>query len=107
MLYSFSFSRLDEFQQVVIGCDGIRSPIAKWMGFPEPKYVGHCAFRGLAYYPGGQPFEPKLNQIYGRGQRAGFLPVSPTKVYWFVCFNRQSPGKFLNLKSPKPKICYA
>lgn len=76
------------------------------MGFPEPKYVGHCAFRGLAYYPGGQPFEPNLNQIYGRGQRAGFLPVSPTKVYWFVCFNRQSPGKFLNLKSPKPKTCY-
>ncbi|XP_021813592.1 uncharacterized protein LOC110756459 isoform X2 [Prunus avium] len=78
--------------KIVIGCDGIRSPIAKWMGFPEPKYVGHCAFRGLAYYPGGQPFEPNLNQIYGRGQRAGFLPVSPTKVYWFVCFNRQSPG---------------
>lgn len=78
--------------KIVIGCDGIRSPIAKWMGFPEPKYVGHCAFRGLACYPGGQPFEPKLNQIYGRGQRAGFLPVSPTKVYWFVCFNRQSPG---------------
>ncbi|BFG31291.1 hypothetical protein CerSpe_175650 [Prunus speciosa] len=78
--------------KIVIGCDGIRSPIAKWMGFTEPKYVGHCAFRGLACYPGGQPFEPNLNQIYGRGQRAGFLPVSPTKVYWFVCFNRQSPG---------------
>uniref|UniRef100_A0A5B6YHA9 FAD-binding domain-containing protein n=2 Tax=Davidia involucrata TaxID=16924 RepID=A0A5B6YHA9_DAVIN len=78
--------------KIVIGCDGIRSPVAKWMGFSEPKYAGHCAFRGLGFYPDGQPFEPKVNYIYGRGVRAGFVPVSPTKVYWFVCFNSSSPG---------------
>lgn len=78
--------------KIVIGCDGIRSPIAKWMGFSEPKYVGHCAFRGLAFYPDGQPFEPKVNYIYGRGVRAGYVPVSQTKVYWFVCFNSSTPG---------------
>ncbi|KAA0038505.1 3-hydroxybenzoate 6-hydroxylase-like [Cucumis melo var. makuwa] len=37
--------------KIAIGCDGVRSPVARWMGFSEPKYVGHCAFRGLAYYP--------------------------------------------------------
>ncbi|XWS49676.1 hypothetical protein CRYUN_Cryun12cG0023500 [Craigia yunnanensis] len=42
--------------KIVIGCDGIRSPIAKWMGFSEPKYEGHCALRGLGFYPNGQPF---------------------------------------------------
>ncbi|KAK3029839.1 hypothetical protein RJ639_038273 [Escallonia herrerae] len=78
--------------KIVIGCDGIRSSVAKWMGFSEPKYVGHCAFRGLAFYPDGQPYEPKVNYIYGRGIRAGYVPVSPTKVYWFVCFNSSSPG---------------
>nr|CAD1818509.1 unnamed protein product [Ananas comosus var. bracteatus] len=87
---------LDDGRQVlakiVIGCDGVNSPIAKWMGFPEPKYVGHCAFRGLGQYPEGQPYESKVNYIYGRGLRAGFVPVSPTKVYWFICFNSQSPG---------------
>ncbi|PRQ18345.1 putative FAD-binding domain, FAD/NAD(P)-binding domain-containing protein [Rosa chinensis] len=82
--------------KIVIGCDGIRSPIAKWMGFPEPKYAGHCGLRGLAFFPGGHKFEPKLNQIYGRGQRAGIVPISPTKVYWFVCFNRPSPGPKIN-----------
>ncbi|KAE8055848.1 hypothetical protein FH972_012666 [Carpinus fangiana] len=80
------------YAKIVIGCDGIRSPIAKWMGFSEPRYSGHCAFRGLAGYPEGQPFEPKVNYIYGRGLRAGYVPVSPTKVYWFICFNRTSPG---------------
>ncbi|KAI4327174.1 hypothetical protein L6164_019666 [Bauhinia variegata] len=78
--------------KIVIGCDGIRSPIAKWMGFAEPKYVGYCAFRGLAYYPDGQPYEPNVNYIYGRGLRVGYVPVSPTKVYWFICFNSSSPG---------------
>ncbi|CAL9766784.1 unnamed protein product [Musa acuminata subsp. burmannicoides] len=78
--------------KIVIGCDGVRSPVAKWMGFSEPKYVGHCAFRGLGIYPGGHPYKAKVNYIYGRGLRAGFVPVSPTKVYWFICFNRTSPG---------------
>ncbi|KAF5188069.1 Monooxygenase [Thalictrum thalictroides] len=78
--------------KIVIGCDGIRSQVAKWMGFSEPQYVGHCAFRGLAVYPGGQPFQPRVNYVYGRGLRAGYVPVSPTKVYWFICFNNPSPG---------------
>ncbi|XP_072081818.1 monooxygenase 2 isoform X2 [Arachis hypogaea] len=76
----------------VIGCDGIGSPIAKWMGFHEPKYVGYCAIRGLATYSDGQPYEPRVNYFYGRGVRAAYVPVSPTKVYWFVCFNSPSPG---------------
>ncbi|KAK9667965.1 hypothetical protein RND81_13G024400 [Saponaria officinalis] len=80
------------FAKIVIACDGIRSPIARWMGFPETKYSGHCAFRGLAYYPDGQPYEPRVNYIYGRGLRAGFVPVSPSKVYWFICYNSSSPG---------------
>lgn len=76
----------------MIGCDGVNSPIARWMGFSEPRFVGHMAFRGLARYADGQPFEPKVNYIYGRGLRAGFVPVSPTKVYWFICFNSPTPG---------------
>ncbi|XP_022867002.1 monooxygenase 2-like isoform X2 [Olea europaea var. sylvestris] len=78
--------------KIVIACDGIRSPVAKWMGFSEPRYVGHFAFRGLGFYPDGQPFEPKVIYTYGRGVRAGYVPVSPTKVYWFICYNSLSPG---------------
>lgn len=62
------------------------------MGFPDPKYVGHIAFRGLGIYSDGQPFDCKVHYVYGRGVRAGYLPISPTKVYWFICFNRPSPG---------------
>ncbi|GER34766.1 FAD/NAD(P)-binding oxidoreductase family protein [Striga asiatica] len=55
--------------KIVIACDGIRSPVAKWMGFPDARYVGYCALRGLGYYPNGQPFEPRVTYIYGRGVR--------------------------------------
>ncbi|XP_073283661.1 monooxygenase 2-like isoform X2 [Primulina huaijiensis] len=78
--------------EIVIACDGTRSPVAKWMGFPEPSYVGHCAIRGIGIYPDGQPMESKVSYVYGRGVRAGYLPISSTKVYWFVCFNSPSPG---------------
>ncbi|XP_078437823.1 FAD/NAD(P)-binding oxidoreductase family protein isoform X2 [Wolffia australiana] len=78
--------------KVVIGCDGVRSAVAKSMGFSEPKFVGHCAFRGLGEYPDGHGLQPKVNYVYGQGIRAGFVPVSPTKVYWFICFNSQDPG---------------
>ncbi|XP_047328395.1 monooxygenase 2-like isoform X2 [Impatiens glandulifera] len=78
--------------QVVIGCDGIRSRVAKWMGFSEPRYVGQCAFRGLGFYPKGHEFEPKVNNFYGQGMRVGIVPVSPTAVYWFICFNSPTLG---------------
>ncbi|XP_031400198.1 monooxygenase 3 isoform X1 [Punica granatum] len=78
--------------KIVIGCDGIRSPVAKWMGFSDPNFVGHCAIRGLAYYPDGHPLEPNVTYVYGKGLRAGYVPVSSTKVYWFLCFNSPSPG---------------
>ncbi|TQD91219.1 hypothetical protein C1H46_023233 [Malus baccata] len=50
-----------------------RSHTAKWMGFPEAKYERHCAFRGLASYPDGQPFEPKLKTVaVAQHQPSGF-----------------------------------
>ncbi|XP_031483641.1 monooxygenase 2 isoform X1 [Nymphaea colorata] len=77
--------------KVLIGCDGARSSVAKWMGFSNPSYVGHSAYRGLGMYPNGQLFNPKVHYIYGRGLRAGYVPLSPMKVYWFICFNSPSP----------------
>ncbi|KAI8000215.1 Kinesin-like protein KIN-13A [Camellia lanceoleosa] len=83
---------LGKIEAIVIGCDGIRSPITKWMGFSEPKYAGHCALCGLAFYLDGQPYEPKVNYIYGKGVHGGCVPVSPTKVYRFIYLNSSAPG---------------
>ncbi|CAI9095667.1 OLC1v1031662C1 [Oldenlandia corymbosa var. corymbosa] len=37
--------------KVVVACDGIRSPVAKWMGFTAPKYAGYCAVRVVGLFP--------------------------------------------------------
>jgi hypothetical protein len=39
--------------QVLIGCDGINSVAAKWLGLAEPSYSGRMAARGLAHFPDG------------------------------------------------------
>ncbi|KAF5954263.1 hypothetical protein HYC85_007119 [Camellia sinensis] len=83
---------LGKIEAIVIGCDGIRSPITKWIGFSEPKYASHYALCRLAFYLDGQPYEPKVNYIYGKEVRGGCVLVSPTKVYRFVCFNSLAPG---------------
>ncbi|VFQ63734.1 unnamed protein product [Cuscuta campestris] len=77
---------------IVIGCDGVRSRVAKWMGFSEPKYAGHVCFRGIGTYPEGLPFEQRVHYTYGRGVRAGFVPISNSKIYWFIVYNSPSPG---------------
>lgn len=78
--------------KIVIGCDGIWSPIARWMGFSETKYSGHSCYRGLALFPNGHPYQPITVQYYAKGMRGGFMPLSPTKVFWFFNYNNPSPG---------------
>ncbi|RYR16450.1 hypothetical protein Ahy_B04g073477 [Arachis hypogaea] len=64
----------------------------KWMGFRKTNYVDHCAFHGLASYSEGQPYGLRVNYIYDRGVRAGYVSISLTKIYWFICFNSSSLG---------------
>ena len=78
--------------QVLVGCDGARSVVASWMGLPEPQPVGQTAIRGLSEFKSGHDFEPRVEQIIGQGVRAGLVPVTKNKVYWFVVFNTTPSG---------------
>ncbi|KAI7730314.1 hypothetical protein M8C21_019907, partial [Ambrosia artemisiifolia] len=39
--------------KVLIGCDGVKSMVAKWLGLQTPISVGRSAIRGLAEFPDG------------------------------------------------------
>ncbi|CAN6302244.1 unnamed protein product [Urochloa humidicola] len=69
--------------KVLIGCDGINSVVAKWLGLVEPSYTGRMAARGLASFPDGHGLEPKFVQFIGRGFRSGMRPCNDTDVTWF------------------------
>lgn len=73
--------------KVLVGCDGARSVVASWMGRPEPQSVGQTAIRGLSDFESNHSFKPRVEQIIGQGVRAGLVPVTKNKVYWFVVFN--------------------
>ena len=88
--------------QVLVGCDGARSVVATSIGIPEPQSVGQLAIRGLAEFKSGHNFEPIADQIIGQGVRAGLVPVSKTKVYWFVLFKDSPSGTHTHTLNPQP-----
>ncbi|CAO2149707.1 unnamed protein product [Urochloa humidicola] len=73
--------------KVLIGCDGINSAVAKWLGLAKPSYSGRSATRGLAHYPEGHGFHPNFLQFNGHGFRSGMMPCNETDIYWFFTFS--------------------
>ncbi|KAI4992965.1 hypothetical protein ZWY2020_007278 [Hordeum vulgare] len=71
----------------LIGCDGINSVVARWLGLAKPSHSGRSATRGLARYPDGHGFPPKFLQFFGNGFRFGFMPCNDTDVYWFYTWS--------------------
>ncbi|XP_023642042.1 monooxygenase 2 [Capsella rubella] len=70
--------------KVLVGCDGVNSVVAKWLGFKNPVTTNRLAIRGLAHFPTGHGFEKRFFQFYGNGVRSGFVPCNHNSVYWFV-----------------------
>ncbi|XP_075675208.1 monooxygenase 2-like [Castanea sativa] len=69
---------------VLIGCDGVNSVVAKWLGFKAPTFIGQAAIRGCVNFKSNHGFEPKSFQFFGKGFRSGFLPYDDTSIYWFL-----------------------
>ncbi|XP_051150879.1 monooxygenase 2-like [Andrographis paniculata] len=73
--------------KVLIGCDGINSMVAKWLGLQSPVSAGRAAIRGFVdYFNGGHGFEPKFHGFFGGGVRYGFIPCDEKSIYWFCTF---------------------
>ena len=79
--------------QVLIGCDGVHSVVASWLGLAAPVHSGRSAVRGLAVYPEGHGLQ-EVHQFVGAGMRAGVVPITDKDVYWF--FTSSSPAKGSN-----------
>lgn len=69
--------------KVLIGCDGINSTVANWLGLQNPVNVGRSAIRGFLNYPNGHGFEAKFHAYFGGGVRYGFIPCDDKSIYWF------------------------
>ncbi|KAL0366005.1 UNVERIFIED_CONTAM: Monooxygenase 2 [Sesamum radiatum] len=72
--------------KVLIGCDGVNSLVAKWLGLQNPVNAGRSAIRGFVEYMDGHGLEPKFHAYFGGGVRYGFIPCDQKSIYWFCTF---------------------
>ncbi|KAK1686353.1 hypothetical protein QYE76_047201 [Lolium multiflorum] len=90
--------------KILIGCDGVHSVVARWLGLPEAATSGRSAVRGLSVYPDGHGFKKGLRQFLSAGLRAGMGPISDTDVYWFLVNNTTTAGKQNEVGTDPAKI---
>ncbi|XP_017413780.1 monooxygenase 2 isoform X1 [Vigna angularis] len=76
--------------KVLIGCDGVNSMVAKWLGFKKASFTGRYAIRGCAEVNSSHGLEPKFMQYVGKGFRAGVIPCDEKTVYWFFTWTPTS-----------------
>ncbi|KAB1210330.1 FAD-dependent urate hydroxylase [Morella rubra] len=79
--------------KALIGCDGVHSVVAHWLGLRAPIDSGRWAVRGLAVYPEGHGLNLEIQQFVTSGKRAGFVPLNDKEVYWFLTSKFSSKGK--------------
>ncbi|KAJ1436322.1 hypothetical protein SESBI_04354 [Sesbania bispinosa] len=89
--------------KVLIGCDGINSVVAKWLGFKEASFTGRQAIRGWAELKSNHGFEPMFMQFFGKGFRAGAIPCDEKALYWFFTWTPTSQDKELEDNPAKLK----
>lgn len=70
--------------KVLIGCDGVHSVVAKWLGLSAPVHSGRTAVRGLAVFPQGHGFNQEVTQFADVGRRGGYVPLTDKEIYWFL-----------------------
>uniref|UniRef100_A0A2P2KE27 FAD-binding domain-containing protein n=2 Tax=Rhizophora mucronata TaxID=61149 RepID=A0A2P2KE27_RHIMU len=69
--------------KALIGCDGVNSAVAKWLGFKSPEFTSRAAIRGYADFKSSHGFGNKFLQFFGKGMRLGFIACDDETIYWF------------------------
>ncbi|KAL9997890.1 putative FAD-binding domain, FAD/NAD(P)-binding domain superfamily [Helianthus debilis subsp. tardiflorus] len=69
--------------KVVIGCDGGKSIVAKFLNLKPTKMFPIFTVRGLTNYPHGHPFGREFTRFKKDGMLVGRLPIDNNMIYWF------------------------
>uniref|UniRef100_A0A9I9D4Y0 FAD-binding domain-containing protein n=1 Tax=Cucumis melo TaxID=3656 RepID=A0A9I9D4Y0_CUCME len=84
--------------KVLIGCDGVKSVVAKWLGFKAPAFTGRCAVRGCLQRESNHNFGRKVSLYAGEGVRAGIIPCDDKTLYWFFSWTPSADGESTMIK---------
>ncbi|XP_034205047.1 monooxygenase 1-like [Prunus dulcis] len=70
--------------KVVIGCDGVNSPISNMMGVKAEKIFTISVIRGFTSYPNGHELGSQFRLTKKNDTQVGQLPMTKNLVYWFI-----------------------
>ncbi|KAH9621497.1 hypothetical protein KSS87_002752 [Heliosperma pusillum] len=73
--------------KVLIGCDGVNSIVAQFLGFKKPSFTNRLAIRGYVDFKENHGFDSKFLQFMGNGKRYGIIPCDATSIYWFFTWS--------------------
>ncbi|KAM0851251.1 hypothetical protein ACQ4PT_052541 [Festuca glaucescens] len=68
-------------QQVLIGCDGSNSVVAKFLGLKPVRFLPLWAARSLTYMPDGHSFGNRFLHLLGEGISFRLVPVDDKTIY--------------------------
>jgi 2-polyprenyl-6-methoxyphenol hydroxylase-like FAD-dependent oxidoreductase len=80
--------------QVLIGCDGTHSVVAKYLGLSAARSTPTMYMRGFTRYPHGHPFGDDFLRLRINPCFVGRGPVSDTLVSYFVACQITSAGMY-------------
>lgn len=93
------FKCVDELK-VLVGCDGVNSVVAKWLGFKKPAFATRSAVRGFADFKQSHGFQPKFLEYSGNNVKYGVLPCDDHTVYWFFTYTPTPQGTPIHSHHP-------
>ncbi|CAI9114988.1 OLC1v1015818C1 [Oldenlandia corymbosa var. corymbosa] len=86
--------------KVLIGCDGLYSKVANYLGLRPTSVSAVGSVRGLTNYPKGHCFPSasiRMKRDHGVANLVGRIPINDKLVYWFVGIKMsQLDGKYPN-----------
>ncbi|KAJ4751473.1 FAD-dependent urate hydroxylase [Rhynchospora pubera] len=70
--------------KVLIGCDGVHSVVAQWLGLSQPADSQRSIVRGLAKFEKGHDFSNELQEYVFKDKRGACVPANDQELYWYI-----------------------
>ena len=90
--------------KVLIGCEGVNSIVARWLGFNKPSFTKRFGIRGFVQFKENHCLNQEFLQFNGHGYRYGIVPCDATNIYWFFSFSPSNQGIYVIIFTLKSSI---
>lgn len=94
--YILHFENGDQIEsKIIFGADGIKSKVRNQiLKTGSIRSSGQKCWRGLVDFELPEGYHHEAFEMWGKGNRFGFVKISDKKVYWYACINEKSFSRY-------------